>query len=79
MRNPLLRLPAVGDNAAMQADPPKTGSPKRKRRWYQFSLRSLLIFTLVCALGAAWLGRKMERKEHELESRRDGRSAYSVG
>jgi Flp pilus assembly protein TadB len=41
----LLRLPEVGDNAAMEA--------KRNRR-FQFSLRSLLIVvTLFCA--AVWL------------------------
>jgi hypothetical protein len=33
----LLRLPAPPDNAAMEADP-----PKRKRRWFQFSLRTLI-------------------------------------
>ena len=38
----LLRPPAVGDNAAM-IDPPKDDQPKRKRRWFQFSLRTLLI------------------------------------
>jgi len=39
----LRRLPAVGDNAAMQTEPPKADPPRRKRRWFQFSLRSLLI------------------------------------
>jgi hypothetical protein len=39
-----LRLPAVTDNAAMQTEPPKADPPKRKRRWFQFSLRSLMIF-----------------------------------
>jgi hypothetical protein len=35
-QNPLLRLPAVGDNAAME------------REWYQFSLRTLFaVMTLV--------------------------------
>lgn len=37
---PLLALPAVGDNAAMQSEPPDADPPKRKRRWLQFSLRS---------------------------------------
>jgi hypothetical protein len=42
--SPLLRLPAVGDIAAKQTAP-----PKRKRRWFQFSLRSLMIVvTLFC-------------------------------
>jgi hypothetical protein len=41
----LLRLPAVGDNAAMEAEPPEAEPPKRKRRWFQFSLRTLMIFS----------------------------------
>jgi Leucine rich repeat/Leucine Rich repeat len=53
-------LPKLTDNAAMQADP-----PKRKRRWFQFSLRTLFVFTLVCAIPCAWLGRKIERKRQE--------------
>jgi hypothetical protein len=48
----LLRPPVVGDNAAM-LDPSNAEPPKRKRRWFQFSLRSLLVvvtlFSLVCA------------------------------
>ena len=48
-QNPLLPLPAVADNAAMQAEPPKADPPKRKRRWFQFSLRTLMIVvTLLC-------------------------------
>ena len=34
--------------------------PKRRRRWYQFSLRSLMLFMVVCAVGFGWLGRKLE-------------------
>jgi hypothetical protein len=40
----LLPLSAVADNAVMQTEPSKADPPKRKRRWFQFSLRSLLIF-----------------------------------
>ena len=36
----------------MEAEPLKADPPKRKRRWYQFSLRTLLIFTLICVIGA---------------------------
>ena len=61
----MLRLAAVRDNAAMEAEPPEAEPPKRKRRWYQFSLRTLMIFTLICALGAEWLGRKLEHKRRE--------------
>jgi hypothetical protein len=39
----LLQLPAAGNNAAVETEPPKVDPPKRKRRWYQFSLRMLMI------------------------------------
>jgi hypothetical protein len=39
----LLRLPAVVDNVAMDEEPTKAEPPKRKRRWFQFSLRSMLV------------------------------------
>ena len=38
------------------------------RRWYQFSLRSLLLFTLICAIASAWLAHRMEQKRIELEA-----------
>ena len=31
----------------MQTEPTKTDPPKRKRRWFQFSLRTLIIVTLI--------------------------------
>jgi hypothetical protein len=49
-RNPLLPLPAGGDNAAMQTEPFKTEPLKRERRWYQFSLRTLLIGVTLLAV-----------------------------
>jgi hypothetical protein len=52
----------------MEAKPPKAEQPKRKRRWFQFSLRTLLIFTLIVAIACAWLGRKIERKRKEREA-----------
>jgi hypothetical protein len=58
----LPRLAAAGDNAAMQTEPSKAEPPKRKRRWFPFSLRALLIFTLICAIPCACLGRKIERR-----------------
>jgi hypothetical protein len=42
----------------MQTEPPK-------RRWYQFSLRTLLIFTVVCAIAAGWLGKRVAQKRNE--------------
>jgi hypothetical protein len=66
--DPLLRLPFAADNAAMQTEPPKADSENRKRRWFQFSLRTLMIFTVVRAIGSAWVARKMERKRKEREA-----------
>jgi hypothetical protein len=40
----------------MQSDPPKLDQPTRKRRWFQFSLRSLMIFTMVVAVACGWVG-----------------------
>jgi hypothetical protein len=36
-------MPAAGDNAAMPTESSEAEPPKRKRRWFQFSLRTLLI------------------------------------
>jgi hypothetical protein len=63
--NPLPPLSVTADNAAMEAEPPKADPPKDKRRWFQFSLRTLLIGTLICAIPCALLGRKIERKRNE--------------
>ena len=40
--------------------------PKPKhRRWYQFSLRTLLLFVSVCAVPFAWVGWKIDRTRRE--------------
>jgi hypothetical protein len=49
----LFRLLTVGDGAAVQPKPTKTDLPKHKRRWFQFSLRTLLVITVLCAIGSA--------------------------
>lgn len=64
----LLRLLTVADNMAVQTEPPKADPPKRKRRRFQFSLRSLMIFTLICAVGSAWVARRIEQKRREREA-----------
>ena len=48
-------MPAVGDNAAMEAEPPKAEPPKRKRRWFQFSLRTLMIVITLLAIPCAYV------------------------
>jgi len=42
--------------------------PKSKRRWYQFSLRTLLVFMLVCGAGLGWLAMKMQRARKQREA-----------
>ena len=37
----------------MQTEPPKAEPPKRKRRWFQFSLRTLLIGVALLAVACA--------------------------
>jgi hypothetical protein len=49
----------------MEAEPLNSPPPIRKRRWYQFSLRSLMILTLVIAVPCALLGRRIEWKRRE--------------
>ena len=59
----LLQRVAV-DNAAMEGAP----TPTRRRRWYQFSLRTVLIFTLLVAVACGLVGRRIERKRRERDT-----------
>ncbi len=49
----------------MQSEPVKADPPKRKRHWFQFSLRSLMIFTAIVAVVFGWLGSKFEQKRRQ--------------
>jgi hypothetical protein len=40
----------------MESEPQKADLPKRKRRWYQFSLRTLLIGVTLLAVACAYVG-----------------------
>jgi hypothetical protein len=54
----------LADNAAMEAEPPKADRPKRKRRWCQFSLRTLfVVFSILIIWLGAWIqsAREQER------------------
>ena len=52
----------------MEADPTKAEPPKRLRRWFQFSLRTLMIFMAVVALACGWLATKIEKKRRERQA-----------
>ncbi len=49
----------------MEVEPLKAEPPKRKRRWYQFNLRSLMIGVLIAAVACSFLGRKVQKKHRE--------------
>jgi hypothetical protein len=40
----------------MQTEPPKADPPKRKRRWFQFSLRTLMIVVTLLAVPLSYVG-----------------------
>ncbi len=54
--NLLPPLPAVADNGAMEAKPPNIKPPNPSRRWYQFSLRTLLIAVMLLAAPLGYVG-----------------------
>ncbi len=41
----------------MEAEPIKSKPPKRKRRWFQFSLRTMLIGVTLIALACGYIER----------------------
>lgn len=45
----------------MNVPEPNAEPPLRKRRWLQFSLRALLLFTLVAAIGMSWIAVRIEQ------------------
>ena len=44
-----------------------TQPPKPKRRWYQFSLRTLMAFVLVASASVGWVGSEILRGREERE------------
>ncbi len=51
----------VSEDRAMSDTEPGQKTPPRKRRWFQYSLRSLLVLTLIVAALSAWLGKHIMR------------------
>ncbi|HEV2968861.1 MAG TPA: hypothetical protein VGY55_02655 [Pirellulales bacterium] len=39
----------------MQTEPPKADPPKRKRRWFQYRLRTLFLVVTILAVPCGWL------------------------
>ena len=46
----------------------QSNPPPPKRRWYQYSLRTLLIFMTVAACGFGWLGVKVRQARRQKEA-----------
>jgi hypothetical protein len=45
-----------------------TDTPKHKLRWFQFSLRSLLLFVLLVSVGMSWFAVKMQQAKRQKEA-----------
>ena len=59
----------------MQTDPSKADPPKRKRRWFQFSLRTLMIAVMLLAVPCAYVGwqaKIVNERKDMLETGSDG-------
>ena len=52
-------------NAANNDEPEARESKKPKRRWYQYSLRTLLLFMTLVACGFGWLGVKVQKARRQ--------------
>ena len=67
----------------MQTEPPKAEQPKRKRRWFKFSLRSLMIVVTLLAVPCGWFGWHValakERKVTFMRLLSDGRDGKRLG
>ena len=58
----------------MEAEP-----PKRKRRWFQFTLRTLLVFTAMVAVVCAFVGWVAEAERKERASSEETRTLAEIG
>ena len=66
----------------MQTEPPKAEPPKRKRRWFQFSLRTLMIVVTLLAVPfgyVGWQAKIVRERRAELNRAIDGRQLVICG
>ena len=57
-----------------------TAARPRRRRWFSFSLRSLIVFVTLAAIGIGWVAseRAQSRRELEIAERLEGDGAADV-
>jgi hypothetical protein len=70
IRNILLRLLVAADNAAMPTEPSKADPPNHRRRWFQFSLRTLMIGVTMLAIPlgyVSWQAKIVSERKAALE------------
>jgi hypothetical protein len=70
----LLRLTVVGDNAAMDAAPPKASLAKRIRRWFPF--RRPTLFGIIALVLVAWYGNQIRWTVNRQAVRREIATAH---
>jgi DNA-binding transcriptional LysR family regulator len=46
----------------------KPATPVRKRRWFQYSLGTLLLFVLICQIACSWFFTRVHRQRHAVEA-----------
>ena len=59
----------------MSMTKPQPAAPKPKLRWFQFSLRSMLIFVTLCAIVCSWIATKMQNVKQQWEQLKPQREA----
>jgi hypothetical protein len=60
---------AIGDDRDEPVDNPRmTTTPKPRRRWYQFRLRTLLVLMVLASIGLSWFAVKMRKARRQREA-----------
>jgi hypothetical protein len=64
VRNNTIRMSKAGESTMTTPQPDK---PRRPLRWYQFSLRTLLVLVLLASVGMSWFAVRMQRARKQRE------------